>query len=245
MERNSNCDVKSDIFDLDCTLLPMDQEKFIYSYFSRLTGRLAQLGYEKDEVKKHIWNGTMAMERNDGILTNEQIFWNYFTNAYGGETLKHQTVFEEFYRTDFQLVKEVCEVNPASRQVVDILKGKGYPLILATNPLFPAIATQSRVRWAGLQPEDFIHITTYENASYAKPNPSYYQEILDKLDLRAEECLMVGNDAKEDMAAEQVGMRVFLLTNLLINTDKLDISRYPQGGFPELLAYIEKLEKEN
>ena len=236
--------LKAIFFDLDCTLLPMDQEKFIYSYFSRLTTRLAHLGYDKQEVQKHIWNGTIVMEKNDGTQTNEQAFWNYFTDAYGGEVLMHQPVFEEFYRTDFQLVKEVCGVDPASRQVVDTLKSRGYPLILATNPLFPAIATKSRVRWAGLEPEDFVHITTYENASYAKPNPAYYQEILDKLDLRAEECLMVGNDAKEDMAAEQVGMRVFLLTNLLINTSKIDISRYPQGGFPELLAYIEELEKE-
>lgn len=231
-------------FDLDCTLLPMDQEKFIYSYFSRLTGRLAHLGYDKKEVQRHIWNGTIAMEKNDGTQTNEQVFWEYFTNAYGGEALQHQTVFEEFYRTDFQLVKEVCGVEPASRKVVDILKAKGYPLILATNPLFPGIATKSRVRWAGLEPEDFVYITTYENASYAKPNPAYYQEILDKLDLRAEECLMVGNDAKEDMAAEQVGMRVFLLTNLLINTCNLDISQYPQGDFSELLTFIEKLEQE-
>lgn len=232
-------------FDLDCTLLPMDQEKFIYRYFSRLTDYLAHLGYDQKAVKQHIWNGTLAMEQNDGTRTNEQVFWDYFTNAYGGAALEHQRVFEEFYRTDFQLVKEVCAVQPASRQVVDILKKKGYPLILATNPLFPAIATKSRVRWAGLDPEDFVHITTYENASYAKPNPAYYQEILDRLVLRAEECLMVGNDAKEDMAAEQVGMRVFLLTNLLINSDNLDISRYPQGDFPELLAYIERLEKDN
>lgn len=235
--------LKAIFFDLDCTLLPMDQEKFIYSYFSRLTTRLAQLGYDEKEVQKHIWNGTIAMEKNNGAQTNEQVFWNYFTDAYGGDVLKHQAIFEEFYRTDFQLVKEVCWVEPASRQVVDLLKSRGYPLILATNPLFPAIATRSRVRWAGLEPEDFVHITTYENASYAKPNPAYYQEILDKLGLRAEECLMVGNDAKEDMAAEQVGIRVFLLTNLLINTCKIDISRYPQGGFSELLTYIEELEK--
>jgi len=232
-------------FDLDCTLLPMDQDKFIYSYFSRLTGRLASLGYDQKAVQKHIWNGTMAMEQNDGTCTNEQVFWDYFTDACGGTALEHQPIFEEFYKTDFQLVKEVCGVEPAARQTVDLLKAKGYPLVLATNPLFPAIATKSRVRWAGLEPGDFLHITTYENASYAKPNPAYYQEILDKLDLRAEECLMIGNDATEDMAAEQVGMRVFLLTNLLINSRNVDISLYPRGGFPELLAYIEQLEREN
>lgn len=27
--------------------------------------------------------------------------------------------------------------------------------ILATNPLFPTVATKSRIRWVGLEPEDF------------------------------------------------------------------------------------------
>ena len=232
-------------FDLDCTLLPMDQEKFIYSYFSRLTGYLAKFGYRSEDIRKHVWNGTIAMEENDGTSTNEQVFWEYFTGAFGSSALEHKPYFEDFYRTEFQLVQEVCSVNPDSHRVVNFLKERGYPLVLATNPLFPAIATESRVRWAGLLPSDFIHITTYENSSYAKPNPAYYQEILNKLGLRAEECLMVGNDATEDMAAEQTGMRVFLLKNLLINTRQVDISRYPQGGFTELLAYIEKLENES
>ena len=139
----------------------------------------------------------------------------------------------------------MCGFDKRAAQIVHRLKERGLRVVLATNPLFPAIATQNRMQWAGLAPEDFILYTTYENSSYAKPNPAYYQEILNKLGLRAEECLMVGNDATEDMAAEQTGMRVFLLKNLLINTRQVDISRYPQGGFTELLAYIEKLENES
>lgn len=236
--------LKAIFFDLDCTLLPMNQEKFIEHYFLRLTGYLSQWGYEKVGIQKHIIKGTAAMQNNDGRNTNESVFWNYFSGAYGEKALEHQSVFEEFYKTEFQLVKEVTWVEPAAGQTVKRLREKGYPLVLATNPLFPAIATQSRVRWAGLDPADFIHITTYDNSSYAKPNPAYYQEILDRLGLRAQECLMVGNDALEDMAAEKTGMRVFLLTKLLINSENLDISGYPQGGFDDLMAYIETLEAE-
>lgn len=234
--------IRTIFFDLDCTLLPMDQEKFIYRYFSRLTDRLAPLGYDRKELQKHIWNGTVAMEKNDGARSNEQVFWEYFSGVYGAKAIEDKPIFEDFYRVEFQQVKEVCGIDPAARQVVDQLKAEGYPLVLATNPLFPAIATESRIRWAGLDPSDFIYRTTYENSSYCKPNPAYYQEILDKLGLRAEECLMVGNDAEEDMAAEQVGMRVFLLTNCLINAKKLDISQYPQGGFPDLMTFIKTLQ---
>ena len=234
--------LKAIFFDLDCTLLPMDQEKFIENYFLRLTGYLESFGYDRKAIRKHVFQGTVMMQSNDGRATNEQVFWEYFAAAFGAETLQHKSVFEDFYRTEFQKVKEVCGVNPAAAEMIALLKGEGYPLVLATNPLFPAIATQSRVRWAGLDPADFVHITTYENSCFAKPNPAYYREIMDKLGYRPEECLMVGNDASEDMAAEQTGMHVFLLMDLLINADGRDISRYPQGGFPELKAYIKTLE---
>ena len=89
--------------------------------------------------------------------------------------------------------------------------------------------------------DDFEIITTYENSRHCKPNPDYYREILSKRGLKPEECAMVGNDVGEDMIAETLGMRVFLLTPCLINKTGTDISRYPNGGFPELLEFIRGL----
>ena len=92
-----------------------------------------------------------------------------------------------------------------------------------------------------MQAEDFEWITTYENSKYCKPNLRYYQEVLERLGVAPEECLMVGNDVGDDMVAEELGMQVFLLTDCLINKNKEDISAYPHGGFPELLDYIHAL----
>ena len=113
-------------------------------------------------------------------------------------------------------------------------------MALATNPIFPAIATQKRIRWAGLKPEDFEIYTTYENSRHCKPNPEYYREILKTLNVKPEECLMVGNDVAEDMVAETVGMKVFLLSHCLINKEHKDISKYPRGDFYKLMEFIEK-----
>ena len=118
------------------------------------------------------------------------------------------------------------------------LKAAGYRVLLATNPIFPAIATENRIRWAGLEPEDFELYTTYENSCHCKPNPDYYRDILDRLALDPAECLMVGNDATEDTAAELTGMQVFLLTDCLINKENKDLSRWPHGGFDELEKFI-------
>ena len=52
---------------------------------------------------------------------------------------------------------------------------------------------------------------------------------------------MVGNDADEDMVAERLGMRVFLLTDCLINRQAQDVSRWPRGSFDALMAYVQEL----
>ncbi len=54
---------------------------------------------------------------------------------------------------------------------------------------------------------------------------------------------MVGNDANEDMAAVDAGIRTFLLTNCLIDSKGKDISVYPRGGFDQLKKYIAEHEQ--
>ena len=51
-------------------------------------------------------------------------------------------------------------------------KEKGYQLVLATM-LFSQEATLARIEWAGLNKNDFVLITTYEDFHYAKPNLGY------------------------------------------------------------------------
>ena len=227
------------LFDLDGTLLPMDQEIFVKAYLGGLCKKLAPLGYEPRALSAAIWKGTEAMVKNDGNRLNEEVFWETFCGLMGENARKDEPVFEEFYRKEFQQVAQVCGRNPTAKELIDRLKAKNLRLVLATNPLFPAIATHSRVRWAGLQPEDFDYITTYENSAFCKPNPHYYREILDKLGLKPEECLMVGNDPVEDVAAAKLGLPVFLLTHSLIKREGVDVTKLPHGGFEELKIWLD------
>ena len=230
------------LFDLDGTLLPMDQDDFTESYFSNLAAKAATKGYQPNALIDTVWAGTAAMVKNDGAKTNEAVFWDLFASKYGGDALKDIPFFEEFYRTDFQKAKELCGFAPMAKEIVHSLKARGLRVILATNPLFPAIATESRIRWAGLEPEDFELYTTYENSRHCKPNPEYYKDIMAELNLVPEECVMVGNDVTEDMIAETLGMGVFLLTDCLINRKNEDISKYPHGGFDELKVFLDGLK---
>lgn len=226
------------LFDLDGTLLPMDQDVFVKAYMKALAGRMASHGYDPEALVAGLWKGTGAMVRNDGRKTNEAVFWEVFSALLGQRVLGDMPLFDDFYRNDFQTVRASCGYTEESARAVAEIQKMGLQTALATNPIFPQVATYSRIRWAGLRPEDFRFITTYENSRYCKPNLDYYREILEKLDLRPQAVLMVGNDVSEDMVAEELGMGVFLLTPCIINREGQDTSRWPQGDFGDLLAFL-------
>ncbi len=229
------------LFDLDGTLLPMDQNIFVKDYFSRLAAKLSPRGYDVQTLIKVIWKGVAAMTANTGAKTNEEVFWDCFTEVYGDTALQDKPLVLDFYANEFNEAAKVCGYNPMAAEIISELKHAGKRLILATNPLFPRIATESRIRWAGLSKDDFELITTYEDNCHCKPNLDYYRDILAWQKLDAQECLMVGNSVSEDMSAGELGMDVFLLTDCLINEQEKDISGYARGGFKELQAYL--LEK--
>ena len=233
--------IKAVLFDLDGTLLPMDQDVFIKDYFGRMAKKLVPYGYDAALLVKAIYAGMGAMVGNDGSCTNEEAFWNAFTAILGEKAREDLPIFDDYYRNEFQEVRHSCGFLPEAAEMVRAIRAKGYRVILATNPMFPRIATESRMRWAGLEPDDFEIYTTYEDWHYCKPNLKYYEEILEKAGLQPEECLMVGNDVSEDMITEQLGMKVFLLPADLINKENKDISVYPQGSLSDLLSYVDTL----
>lgn len=232
------------LFDLDGTLLPMDQDQFTNAYFKMLCKRLVPHGYQPENVVNGIWSGTKEMIKNDGKKSNEEVFWLKFKEFMGEDIEEKKPLFEDFYANEFQQVENLCKKNPLAKIVVDKAKELGFRVVLATNPIFPHIATQSRARWAGFDLEEFEFYTTYENAGYCKPNPNYYRFILEKLNVKPEECLMVGNDVEEDaVAAGSLGIRTFIVNDCIINKDNRDISHLPNGSFDDLLQYIQTINE--
>jgi len=217
----------------------MDQDEFVNGYFGFLVKKMAPHGYESRALIRAIWGGTAAMVKNDGRYSNEEAFWAYFTGVYGEQARKDVPLFEEFYAVDFQKARMFCGSDPRAAEAVRRVRARGAAPVLATNPLFPSVATESRIRWAGLEPSDFALYTTYENIGYCKPNPDYYREILHRLGAGPEECVMVGNDVAEDMVDEPLGLETNLLNDCLINKPAADIGRWPHGGFDELLSFLD------
>lgn len=231
--------IKAVLFDLDGTLLPMDQDKFLNGYFGMLGAKVQSVGYDAAFFLRGIKLGTYAMITNDGKKTNEEAFWDAFHAHYADRAAPPVGVLDEFYENDFHKTAAFFGNTERSREMIDLCRKKGFLTALATNPVFPAIATRIRMGHVGLSPDDFALVTTYENSSFCKPNPAYFREILDELGLRPEECALIGNDAQEDGAAARLGVPVFLLEHSLI--DRTGDTALPRGSFEDAKIWLSNL----
>jgi FMN phosphatase YigB (HAD superfamily) len=229
------------LFDLDGTLLPLEQDVFLEKYLSLIGRYMMKYGFDPKMTVKGIMYGTGAMLKNDGGAFNRDRFWKAFGEFFGRDMTSYEEVLDSFYRNEFEGVREVLYPDARAAQCVRRLKEKSYRVAAATSPVFPEIATRQRMKWAGVEWDDLELITTYDNCTFCKPNPAYYQEILDKLGVQAEECLMVGNDVDEDMCVDAMGMQRFLINTYALNRRGKPMQDIPQGDFDALMALIEAL----
>lgn len=241
-QQRSDVMKKTVLFDLDGTLLPMGQDEFIARYMDELSSKMETLGYDKKSVIAAVWSGTKAMILNDGTKTNETRFWDTFAAKLGEDVRKTEAPLEDFYRNEFNRIKAVSTPPTHSREVIELLKNKKYSLVLATNPVFPRIAVEARLKWIGIDINVFDYVTSYENCTYCKPNLGYYREILQRIGKEPQECFMVGNNVKEDMCTLELGMEAFLVTDNLENAEGADISCYRNGSMQEFYRLAETFE---
>ena len=225
------------MFDLDGTLLPFNQNDFVKLYFGGLCKKLAPYGYDPDSVVKYVWKGTEAMVRNDGSRVNSEAFWELFRAAFPGKPDARQFC-NEFYTNEFDAVKACMKRPPNHKPMIDKLKSAGFEVVLATNPLFPECAVETRLKWVGLSEDDFSYITHYDNSTYCKPNPKYFTELLEKLGRQTSECVMIGNSVPEDiLSAKSLGIESFLVTEFMENPDNVDISQLRSGTIEEAAEF--------
>lgn len=228
------------LFDLDGTLLSMDVDAFEKVYIGSLAKTVSSIINPEDFVKA-LWTATGAMVQNDGTTTNEVLFYSVFKSLVGEEAYEKSMPFiDAYYEDTFDVASSATGSNDSMIEAVKILKSKGYRLIIATNPMFPKMAVYKRVLWAGLNWDDFELVTSFETSHYCKPNPKYYEEIGAKRNLDLNACLMVGNDAQEDLVSRTLGMKTYLLDDELIHRGG-DIETDYRGNRQEFLEFVKGL----
>jgi len=232
------------LFDLDGTLLQLSQNLFVKTYLAKIVKVFQRLNMDAEECIKALWAGTEAMVLNDGSMLNAERFWEVFAaqlSLTAEQCRNVEAACNEFYMTEFDTVKSIMAPNEISERLVRALQTKGYRLVLATNPLFPSCAITTRLGWIGLTQQDFILVTHYTNSTYCKPNPRYYEEVFAKINRTPDQCLMVGNNATEDMIVEELGTETFLVTGCLENEADVDITLFRHGTLAELEEYLDSM----
>ena len=227
-------------FDLDGTLLPMDNDAFTKGYLGLLAAAVEPYGFETKSMLSAMWQGVAAMVKNDGSRTNDKAFWEVFAGLLGDFAYDHIADFDAFYTSGFHKAAAFTSPTELAAKAVALAREKAKRVVLATNPLFPRVAVNARLSWTGLSDGDFDLVTDYENSSYCKPNPVYYLDICQKMGVEPTRCLMIGNNAEEDIkAAQAAGLSTFLLTDCLIAEG--DLPDTPSGSFADLIDFLTKL----
>lgn len=217
--------LKAVFFDLDGTLLPMVEEEFKKLYMRLLSEKMKDYGYDPKDLINSLWLGVEKMYQNDGSRTNEEVFWQHFSAIYGKKAIEDKSIFDSFYVNEFARIRQICRPNPYALSAVRHSKEKGLLTILSTNPLFPISAILTRMEFVGLQKNDFDFITSYENFGLTKPNPEYFNKLLEIFDLKPDEAVVFGNNDVEDfLCARQAGMDCVLVGDLLILHEEMKIN---------------------
>ncbi len=229
---------KAILFDMDGTLIPMDNEVFTKGYFKELAKKLSPIGLEPQKLVDSVWAGTKQMIKNDGSRPNVDVFWEVFENITGKDIKPFRDASDIFYSNDFANAKIYTTENPLAKEAVRLAHKAAETVVCATNPLFPMSGQEMRLSWVGLKKSDFDLVTSYETDSYCKPNPKYYETVCERIGVKPEECLHIGNDELEDMyAASSIGMDCFLVTDSLIPS-----AEHPwqgkRGSFAELIDFL-------
>lgn len=233
--------MKAILFDLDGTLLPLDEKLFVDIYFTELSKVFSEYNIESNKLVEAIWTTTHEIIKNDGKRTNEEAFWEKFKSIINIDLLNIKEVLEKFYANEFFTKLKKCSTeNNLAKVAVNLAKKNGRKVVLATNPVFP-IDALVRLKWTGLDIDDFDYVTHYSNSSFSKPNPKYYLDLCKKLNVEPKDCLMIGNDERQDIfAASSAGMNCYLVTDYLYTYPECKVN-CEKGSFEDLIEKLKTL----
>jgi len=73
---------------------------------------------------------------------------------------------------------------------------------------------------------------------FCKPNLEYFEEVLSFIDRKPEECLMVGNDVEEDLAAGALGMKTYLVEDFILDRGRAQNRPDFRSDFKALVDFM-------
>ncbi|MHA2357846.1 MAG: HAD family hydrolase [Candidatus Heimdallarchaeaceae archaeon] len=218
------------LFDLDGTLIDFDFREFIKVYLGAASQFFLDLIPNPEKFYQEIMKSTDVMETADNDdTTSLDDFLIDFCPKFEADCDKIKDRFLLFYQTEYEVVKPIItQMEGAPNLLMNIRKS--FPetiMVLATNPVFPFVAVKRRMEWGGIPEDVFDLITHAENSRYCKGNKKYWTEIVEKIGVKPQKSLMIGNDGFRDMVAKKYGFNTFLIETSMENKDLITEETYP------------------
>ncbi len=232
------------LLDLDNTLLGNDMDRFLPPYFVMFAKRLQPLAPGQDVTQLLIDSVQSAIDNHDPAVTNMVAFMAEFARRLGWPAEKISPILATIYEEDYPQLRRYTSLRPAAREVVQRLFACGCQVVIATQPLFPAVAIEQRLQWAGVAGFPYALITTLENSRFSKPDIRYYREILDNVGSSPENSWMVGDDpARDIMPAHRLGLKTWWITDEANISGKNPAPPYDKSGsLADFLTWLENFD---
>lgn len=225
------------LLDLDGTLLDVEMRSFLEAFFPLAAARFGGPG-EARRISQAMGEAARAMmAARDGARTVDLIFLESFAAAVGSSPAEVRATFAAFYRKEFERMHRLVRPIPGARAFVVAALGLGCELVLATNPVFFLDPIRSRLRWAGLGNVPFALVTAAEFMFWTKPHAGYYRQILAMTGRCPEQCLMVGDDPRMDMAAKVAGIATWLAVRADAEPREAPLADH-RGTLDQLAAWL-------
>ena len=225
------------LFDLDGTLLPMDQMGFTKTYFGLLVQKAAPFGLKPQPTIDAVWAGTKAMVKNDGSAPNDRRFWGTFCPLVGVEESVLRPVFDKFYGEEFHGAKAACGENPCAAQAVRGLKAQGYDVVLATNPIFPLVGGAHPALLGGPGPRGLLPGNHLREQPLLQAQPRLFPGDRGEAGQKTGGVPDGGQRRGGGHRRRQGGPVPVPCHRLLENGGKVDLAQFPHGSFRDFLSY--------
>ena len=232
------------LVDLDDTLLANSIDSFLPAYLSAFSSHVSPV-MDPGLFTRSLLFATNQMAANRSPqITLRQAFETAFYPQVKIAPDKFEPLAEQFYTHIFPGLQKYTRPIPEAVKVILAAQERGYQIVIATNPLFPARAIHHRLSWAGLSPDSnkYQLITSYEDFHFAKPELAYYAEVMARLGWPGGPVLMVGNDLEADIRpAQRLGLPVYWIPSPDGEPEaSLASPTLPAGQMAGLLSWIDQ-----